>query len=228
MMMSVHMRPRLRQHGFSLVELLVVIGIIAILIALLLPVLQKARKQALTVNCQSNLRQIGQAMLIYANQYKGWMFPPGAGLDVPINQRWFIHVLRPKPPLNPTSTEPRDWTPQIMLCPADDLESVENYHSYLVNGHLNEHHVLYSGKPPDGLTVSDVIVAGEKRTLMGNYYVEILSYGTTYFNQVEEYRHGRQVGSNYLYLDTHVAPQMPFKSYHGADPWDFAAPTTAP
>lgn len=86
-----------RRHAFTLVELLVVIGIIALLISILLPALGRARAQANLIDCQARLRQIGQGLQLYASQNNG-LFPWGAldhdagalaGFPNPHGERWW-------------------------------------------------------------------------------------------------------------------------------------------
>lgn len=78
---------RRRCRGFTLVELLVVIGIIALLISILLPALSKARRQAVTVQCLSNLRQIETSLVLYQLDNHNLNPPEGA-----IGGDWMISL----------------------------------------------------------------------------------------------------------------------------------------
>lgn len=76
----------LSRRGFTLVELLVVISIIALLISVLLPALTRARAAADTVKCLSNMRQLGMALTMFSNQRGGYL--PAAWANVGPMVRW--------------------------------------------------------------------------------------------------------------------------------------------
>src|SRR5262245_49161610 len=93
-----HIREmRWNRRAFSLIELLVVMGIIALLLAILFPTLRRVRQQAEAVTCRKNLLSIGQSLLIYSNNNGGWMFPPSNGpLDGrPKEMYWPCLVFKP-------------------------------------------------------------------------------------------------------------------------------------
>jgi prepilin-type N-terminal cleavage/methylation domain-containing protein/prepilin-type processing-associated H-X9-DG protein len=112
------------RRAFTLVELLVVIGIIAVLIAVLLPALIGARRSAQLVACQSTMRQAGLALLNYANANRGYMPAGRQGFEPfqygSVNLKtayifWWMRLqqLRLLPGLE-------DPTRSVVVCPADD------------------------------------------------------------------------------------------------------------
>ena len=143
--------------GFTLVELLVVLGVIAVLIALLLPVLSRARSEATRVVCLSNLRQVGLAFLAYANANKGWFPAPAVGL-APYPEDW-VHW---QPGRDVTKSQIFDYlgrSDKVLTCPVGVPErgpttgignrSFPAYpYSYSVNRYFTGFSVNFSGFKP--------------------------------------------------------------------------------
>jgi prepilin-type N-terminal cleavage/methylation domain-containing protein/prepilin-type processing-associated H-X9-DG protein len=121
------MSGKYRRFGFTLVELLVVIGIIALLISILLPSLSAAREQAMSIKCLSNMRQLGTAMATYTAETRGYMCPPDvhnkAGAAGSISDFWstiLVSLGYLKYPPASTSAPPGD--DNVFRCPAGNLE----------------------------------------------------------------------------------------------------------
>lgn len=130
-----------RKHAFTLVELLVVIGIIALLISILLPSLSKAQRQARVVVCQSNLRQLGMASLNYQNDWKGylphgWNLTAGGGGDNTV--KLTMARLAPYLGFKAGWQPPGQRNGNIFSCPEQPQGngSTGDFPSYSVNAYL--------------------------------------------------------------------------------------------
>jgi prepilin-type N-terminal cleavage/methylation domain-containing protein/prepilin-type processing-associated H-X9-DG protein len=152
-----------RVHSaFTLIELLVVIAIIAILAAILFPVFAQAREKSRQASCSSNLRQIGVAILLYAQDYDE-VLPLGSYMD-PTNSSptpW-MNIVDPyvKGGYPTRAADSGTRTFGIYACPSFDPSLIGNRpsHSYAVNrvympSHINEAIPVWGRPSPASLAV---------------------------------------------------------------------------
>ncbi|MCC7492364.1 MAG: prepilin-type N-terminal cleavage/methylation domain-containing protein [Fimbriimonadaceae bacterium] len=111
----------MRRRGFTLIELLVVIAIVAVLAAILFPVFARAREKGRQAVCGSNLRQLAQAVALYAGDYDESF--PNTGNPFLFAGRYWRWPLQPYLALRGraagTPLVAADYDPSILLCPSD-------------------------------------------------------------------------------------------------------------
>ena len=167
-------RLRTSRAAFTLVELLVVIGIIAVLLGLLMPMMARARQQAQLTACKSNLRSIGQALEMYSNDYR--RFPDGitsgnfayrmrpglktggdpAALPETYGLAAVLHGLQPGQDISGGLPKPKyiSGVSEVWVCPSQPahMAAFGNTYAFALRSDLT---ASYRAKHPDTLMVWD-------------------------------------------------------------------------
>ncbi|MBI4027068.1 MAG: DUF1559 domain-containing protein [Verrucomicrobia bacterium] len=203
-------------HAFTLIELLVVVAIISILAALLSPALSSARKSARQIACMNNLKQVGLALIVYAEDHDGWTPPPISG--APDFNGWPYYLYK-----NSYLPSPIWYKTCVFVCPSYPPFPGFAEGAYYQNDRVYGMNVSYSWDDYNGYHITSNPVAIRNPTmlptppfeaappadclLMGDsrhptVVTQTYEMGETAANYPVHLRHKR--AGNFLFADGHV------------------------
>ena len=218
------------RRAFTLIEVLVVIAVIALIAAMLLPALSKARESGRRAACASNLRQLNVAVSIYAGENEG-DFPPTNQTN-----RWPAQFFRGYENLD------------VLLCPSDRTspardvgvkpdEAPRSYVMNLFRDHFSStlspaelqrfNSGTYAGTINEGNIgqPADTVLFGEKRSGVKDFYFDLAGVlGGTEHRVLQQRRHMRTSragsgGSNYAFVDGSVRYLAHGSAFHPVNLW---------
>jgi prepilin-type N-terminal cleavage/methylation domain-containing protein/prepilin-type processing-associated H-X9-DG protein len=195
--------------GFTLLELLVVIAIIAILASMLLPVLARAKSKALSVNCLGQMRQIGLATVMYANDNDGFL-PRSSHSAMAHGQLPWGYALVTYVTAKSFSAPDAMWTnlfKTLYHCPADRREKTDWSYGKNVYPELSAEEtggpswprLAMIPRPPVTVIYAEKASSSMADHFMAHFWLE--------GGQPEVARTRHEQKSNYVYCDGHVAKQ---------------------
>jgi prepilin-type N-terminal cleavage/methylation domain-containing protein len=205
------------RHAFTLIELLVVIAIIAILAAMLLPTLARAKEKGKQIFCLNNLKQLGLSLRMYADDNKGF-YPPHNEDPSRWPGRMYDYYKNVKILLCPTDVETPDTfgSTNIIADGAPRSYLINGWNDYFrdVLGVADFQNIYLADNYPQGLNEgviihpSETVVFGEKQFDRGDFHMDMYEgMGDDFTGVVEQGRHsGRGPktntgGSNYTFSD---------------------------